>query len=98
MRLACRTESLSTVLGHGQPTKCRSVGRGTTTIASDDRQADVDITTGSIGIWADIVGFLDQILSLLLVHPRKRDAQCHVQSEAAFRSGADADIRGDRGV
>jgi len=44
------------------------------------------------------VGLLDQILGLLLVHSRQRDAQRDIQPEAAFRTRPDTDIRGDRGI
>src|SRR4051812_38079424 len=70
-------------------------GRWPDTNASNHRQADVDIVTGGIGIRADIVGFLDQVLGLLLVHTRHRDAQRHIQTETTFRTRANADIRGD---
>ena len=78
-----------------QPTAIRRLGRGPTTIASNHRQADVDVTAGSIGIRADLVGFLNQILRLLLLHPRQRDAQRNFQTETTFRTRPDAYIRGD---
>ena len=56
------------------------VGPEPNTNTSYDRQADVDIATGGIGIRADVVGFLHQILGLLLLHPRQRDAQRDIQT------------------
>src|SRR5688572_2355772 len=76
----------------------RGVGPKPNTQTSDDSQADVDIAPRGVGIRADVVGFLDESLRLCLFHARKRDAQSDIQSEAAFRTRTDADIRGDRGV
>jgi len=60
-------------------------------------QAHINVATGGVGVWADLVRGVDQALRVILGQARQADMQVDIQAEAA-RDLADANVGGDRSV
>src|SRR5713226_2673276 len=65
---------------------------------SNDRQANIDIATGGVGIGADLVSLGDERLGLCAGNAGQGHGEVDVQAEAAGRARSDTDGRGYGGV
>src|ERR1700688_54498 len=63
----------------------------------ENAQLDADVAPGRPGVGADLVRRLGELADLLPLHARDVDDQRHNQAEDVA-VGADADLRGHRGV
>lgn len=64
------------------------------TVASDQRQANLDISAGCVGVGAYLMGGFDQPLGQFSVQSRQADLQRDFQAETT-RNLADPDVGGD---